>query len=233
MSLRGKKILITAGPTWVALDSVRVISNISSGANGILISGQFLDQGAKVTLLLGPGLDCDLSIVCIKELRKKRSLRVVRFRFFRQLAAILKQELKNKKYDIIIHSAAVSDFCPVRTISSGDKQLSNRVKPGLRGKGKLDSQRVHRLELKPLPKLISLIRKAQPAAELVMFKLESGIGDKMLIQRARSAQKKYKANWVVANRINPYRAFIIDNIGKKTAVNSKLQLAKKLLTVLS
>ena len=54
MSLKNKRILITAGPTWVAIDSVRVISNIATGETGILLAKRLSLQGAKVTLALGP-----------------------------------------------------------------------------------------------------------------------------------------------------------------------------------
>ncbi len=54
MSLNGKRILITAGPTWVPIDNVRVISNIATGTTGVLLAWQTSAQGAKVTLVLGP-----------------------------------------------------------------------------------------------------------------------------------------------------------------------------------
>ncbi|MBU1999188.1 MAG: phosphopantothenoylcysteine decarboxylase, partial [Candidatus Omnitrophica bacterium] len=53
-NLKNKKILITAGPTWVPVDDVRVISNSASGETGILLAKRLSGQGAKVTLLLGP-----------------------------------------------------------------------------------------------------------------------------------------------------------------------------------
>jgi len=53
-SLVGKKILITAGPTYEALDPVRFIGNHSSGKMGFAIAEYCLNQGAKVTLICGP-----------------------------------------------------------------------------------------------------------------------------------------------------------------------------------
>ena len=52
--LKNKKVLITAGPTWVPIDNVRVISNTATGETGILLSEKLKNLGAKVTLLLGP-----------------------------------------------------------------------------------------------------------------------------------------------------------------------------------
>jgi phosphopantothenoylcysteine decarboxylase/phosphopantothenate--cysteine ligase len=50
----GKMVLITAGPTYEAIDPVRFIGNHSSGKMGVAIANAFLNRGAKVTLVLGP-----------------------------------------------------------------------------------------------------------------------------------------------------------------------------------
>lgn len=50
----GKKILVTAGPTYEAIDPVRFIGNHSSGKMGIAIAEEFLKRGATVTLVTGP-----------------------------------------------------------------------------------------------------------------------------------------------------------------------------------
>ncbi len=52
--LRGRKILVTAGPTHEAIDPVRYIANRSSGKQGYAIAGSLADMGAEVTLVSGP-----------------------------------------------------------------------------------------------------------------------------------------------------------------------------------
>lgn len=52
--LKGKHILITAGPTWEAIDPVRYIANRSSGKQGFAIAAAAVALGAKVTLVAGP-----------------------------------------------------------------------------------------------------------------------------------------------------------------------------------
>lgn len=52
--LSGKKILITAGPTYEALDPVRFIGNSSTGKMGIALAEVIANLGAKVSLILGP-----------------------------------------------------------------------------------------------------------------------------------------------------------------------------------
>ena len=199
---KNRRILITAGPTWVPIDEVRVISNIASGETGILLAEKLLKHGAGVTLVLGPVESC-----CIN-----KKIKLVRFKFFDQLRSRLKKELLSKNYDCIIHCAAVSDFRPLNPT-----------------KGKLASNKAHNLKLTVLPKIVNEIRKLRPAAKLVMFKLEAGISDIELIRRAREALLKARADLIVANRITPsYKAFILNKNETLGCVHSKKELAEKL-----
>ena len=52
--MAGKKVLVTAGPTYEAIDPVRFIGNHSSGKMGIAIAREFNNRGAEVTLVIGP-----------------------------------------------------------------------------------------------------------------------------------------------------------------------------------
>jgi phosphopantothenoylcysteine decarboxylase/phosphopantothenate--cysteine ligase len=54
LSLRGKHILVTAGPTHEPIDPVRVIANRSSGRQGFAIAAAAAEAGARVTLVAGP-----------------------------------------------------------------------------------------------------------------------------------------------------------------------------------
>ena len=54
LPLKGKKALVTAGPTYELLDPVRFIGNFSTGKMGIAIAEALADSGAQVTLVLGP-----------------------------------------------------------------------------------------------------------------------------------------------------------------------------------
>ena len=54
MTLAGKRIIVTAGPTHEPIDPVRVIANRSSGRQGFAIAGAAADAGATVTLVAGP-----------------------------------------------------------------------------------------------------------------------------------------------------------------------------------
>lgn len=63
MTLQGKHILVTAGPTHEPIDPVRVIANRSSGRQGFAIAAAAANAGARVTLIAGPvALDTPLGV---------------------------------------------------------------------------------------------------------------------------------------------------------------------------
>lgn len=205
MDIKNKRILITAGPTWVPIDKVRVISNIASGKTGILLAEGFLRKGWEVTLVLGP----------LGHKAISKQIRLIHFDFFNDLRKKLIKELKSRQYDVIIHSAAVSDFRPKAVY-----------------KGKLISNKKYRLELVPLPKLIGDIKLFAAKARLVTFKLEFGASKNSLLKSAKEALSCVGADMVVANSFEPYRCFIIGKEGIITSLKSKEELARKLVTII-
>lgn len=100
LPLKGKKALVTAGPTQEPLDPVRYISNHSSGKMGIAIADALAAAGAAVTLVLGPtGLSAVNPAV--------NTLRVVTAEdMFNSSAAHFAQA------DVIVMAAAVADYRP-------------------------------------------------------------------------------------------------------------------------
>ncbi|MBI5145233.1 MAG: hypothetical protein HZA27_03495 [Candidatus Omnitrophica bacterium] len=217
-----KKILITAGPTWVPIDGVRVISNIATGETGIMLAEKLQRRGAQVTLLLGPVGICCLNKKINPALSKRRSkgcvrksgIKLIRFRFFSELKDKVIKELTAKRYDVIIHNAAVSDFAPVQF------------------RGKISSAKAISLKLKTLPKIITYIRRLAQQAKLVMFKLEVGISREALIKKAKQARDLAKADLVVANTLSPYCAFIIDSEENCIVARNKRELVNKLTKLL-
>ncbi|PWV47458.1 bifunctional phosphopantothenoylcysteine decarboxylase/phosphopantothenate--cysteine ligase CoaBC [Chitinophaga sp. S165] len=100
LPLKGKKALVTAGPTQEPLDPVRYISNHSSGKMGIAIADELAAAGADVTLVLGPtGLSAGNPAV--------NTIRVVTAEdMFNGAAAHFTQA------DVIVMAAAVADYRP-------------------------------------------------------------------------------------------------------------------------
>jgi phosphopantothenoylcysteine decarboxylase/phosphopantothenate--cysteine ligase len=98
--LTGKKVLITAGPTIEQIDSVRFISNYSSGKMGFEIARAAYERGADVTLISGPvKLENSLKIKRIDVNSSDEMFNAVKKEFTKQ--------------DIIVMAAAVADFKPV------------------------------------------------------------------------------------------------------------------------
>ncbi|MDD5575113.1 MAG: phosphopantothenoylcysteine decarboxylase, partial [Candidatus Omnitrophica bacterium] len=206
-SLKGKKILITVGPTWVPIDDVRVISNISSGEFGTLLVQEAVARGMKADVFLGP----------VTHAGDLKGARVSRFKYFDQLLGLVSSALARKHYDVILHCAAVSDYLlePVSgKISSGRKQLV--------------------LRLTPAPKLVRIMRRLNPRAFLVMFKLEGEVTDAVLLKRALEAMKKVSADLVVANRFQDghYRGFVLGSKNILARSTSKPSLAASLFGIL-
>lgn len=95
--LHGKRVLITAGPTFEAIDAVRGITNLSSGKMGYAIADAALAAGAEVTLISGP--------VCVNAPAKARLIKVIS-------AGDMQTAVENEvaACDIFIGVAAVADY---------------------------------------------------------------------------------------------------------------------------
>ncbi len=96
----GKKVLITAGPTYEAIDPVRFIGNHSSGLMGVEIARAFADQGAEVTMVLGPSnISPNRKNINVMPVTSAKEMYDAVMTFF-------------PKADIAVLSAAVADFRP-------------------------------------------------------------------------------------------------------------------------
>jgi phosphopantothenoylcysteine decarboxylase/phosphopantothenate--cysteine ligase len=95
--LAGKKILVTAGPTFEAIDAVRGITNLSSGKMGYAIARAALEMGAEVTLVSGPS--------CQHAPREAKLLQVTSTQ---QMLNAVMEQLPGQ--DIFIGVAAVADY---------------------------------------------------------------------------------------------------------------------------
>lgn len=99
--LKGKKALVTAGPTFEALDPVRFIGNHSSGKMGIAIAEELYSKGAEVTLILGPSSEPVIPLIPVIHINTANEM-------YNQCEKLLLSS------DIIIMAAAVADYTPVK-----------------------------------------------------------------------------------------------------------------------
>ncbi|WP_323756285.1 bifunctional phosphopantothenoylcysteine decarboxylase/phosphopantothenate--cysteine ligase CoaBC [Roseivirga sp.] len=99
-TLKGKKVMITAGPTYEAIDPVRFIGNHSTGKMGFALAKEAADQGAEVTLITGP---THLTIDHAK-------IKLIRVKSGDQMYDAC--STANQTTDINIMAAAVADYTP-------------------------------------------------------------------------------------------------------------------------
>ena len=107
--LSGKKVMITAGPTYEAIDPVRYISNHSSGKMGIALAKEFKKRGATVTLIIGPTKE---AFPVVDNLISVTSAE--------QMLNACKEHFK--KVHIAVMNAAVADYTPVHIASQKIKK---------------------------------------------------------------------------------------------------------------
>jgi len=200
------RALVTCGATWTPIDDVRVISNVSTGETGHLIACALRSAGARVTVIEGP----------VAYPLLDRGIKIIKYRFFDQLAKLLKREVL-QKYDIVIHAAAVSDFKVPRS-----------------HKNKIASSKTLTLRLVATPKLIESIKTLSPKSVLVGFKLESKLNPKNIFKTAQALFSRCGCDLVVANTLkNGYRGFILNPDGKILAkADNKRSMAQKLVKLI-
>ncbi|VEB44006.1 DNA/pantothenate metabolism flavoprotein [Chromobacterium violaceum] len=110
--LAGKKVLLTAGPTYEAIDAVRGITNISSGKMGYALARACRDAGAEVTLVSGPtGMEAPmnvrrLDVQSAAEMQQAVLAEVGRSDVFISVAAVADYRVKNRSEHKIKKGAA-------------------------------------------------------------------------------------------------------------------------------
>ncbi len=170
--LRGVPILVTGGPTPVAIDQIRRLTNGFTGRLGLDIARELQWRGAAVRMILGPGgvepppgLPCD-RVATYDEYRERVLMR-----------------LAERPYRYGIFSAAVADYRPatphVGKLPSGQADLT--------------------ISLVPTAKVIDAVQAQFPDLDLVTFKYQAGVTlpELWAIARQRLA-RGHRA--VVANR---------------------------------
>ena len=113
-SLVGRSLLITAGPTYEDLDSVRYLGNRSTGRMGFALSTEAVKRGARVILIAGPS-----------DLKTPIGVEIVHVRSASEMRDAV--NVKISEADVVIMAAAVSDYTPTDGCLSGKIQKDNDV----------------------------------------------------------------------------------------------------------
>lgn len=112
--LHGKKVLITAGPTYEQIDPVRFIGNYSTGKMGVAIAEEMQNRGAEVTLVLGPS-----------SVKVNSGIKLVPVKTAKDMFAACENIFPG--CDIAVMSAAVADYTPVNNALEKIKKTGNEL----------------------------------------------------------------------------------------------------------
>lgn len=189
LPLTNKKVLVTAGPTYEAIDPVRFIGNHSSGKMGFAIAEELANQGAEVILVCGPN-----------------SLHTGNF-LIKRKDVVSAQEMYDactevfKKCDIAILSAAVADYMPVTVAKQKIKKQLNEVPS---------------IELKQTKDILSELGKQKNKHQLLVgFALET----ENEIENAKKKIKNKNLDFIVLNSLNDKGAGFKSDTNKITIIN--------------
>jgi len=204
-SLVSKKVLITLGGTYEAIDPIRGITNKSSGKMGLELAKELYSRGGDVKI-----------IAAHTEVNIPKSFDVQYVESSEEMNNKTKELIK--EYDVFIATAAVSDFAPIHEEGS-----------------KISSSLNLSLEFKPTEKIIRQIKDINPDVFLVGFKAEYNISDEEMIGLAKKQIEIAGTDLVVANDVSvegsgfgsdKNQVILIDDEVKKVDLSSKEEIAK-------
>jgi phosphopantothenoylcysteine decarboxylase / phosphopantothenate---cysteine ligase len=213
-TLINRTVMITGGPTVEPLDPVRVLTNRSSGKMAVALARAARRYGATVTLVYGPASE-----------KPPGGVRVVRIETSQEMFDVVRNELTKAKYDLVIATAAVSDFRPARV-----------------SKGKMSSTKVPLLHLEKTSKIVDEVKKISPLSFLTIFKAEHSLPERELVRRAVKRMKDTGADMVVVNDVGKKgtgfgseqnEVIVIDASGKKVHLPkaAKQRIAEEILSL--
>jgi len=199
--LRGKRILVIGGRSEEPIDSMRIITNRSTGLMALRIAERAFERGAETELWMG-----GCSVTLPDHIKTRR---------FETVAELMEMS-KTIDHDLVLVPAALADF------ASKDPQ-----------KGKIPSGKGAKIELRPVPKVLPVIRSK--CNNVIGFKAESGLDRTQLTERARQRLKEYDLCAVVANDIDvagksSASVIMVTSDGAKDISGQKADVADSILT---
>ena len=206
---KGKKVVVTAGPTYEKIDPVRFIGNYSSGKMGLAIAEEFAGRGAEVVLVCGP-VNLKTSHPAIRRVDVESAV---------QMYEVTSKEFVNS--DVAVLSAAVADFTP-------KEKADHKIK---RGKDDL------LLELLPTKDIAAELGRIKTASQLLVgFALETNDEE---VNALSKMQRKNLDMIVLNSlndkgagfSVDTNKVTILDKAGNKTVyeLKTKVEVAKDIV----
>ena len=207
-SLKNKKVLITAGPTYEAIDPVRFIGNYSSGKMGYAIAKECKNRGAEVVLVSGP-----------VSIPKPEGVKVIDIKSANEMLQACLQYFPGS--DIAIMNAAVADYTPAHSANKKIKRTKNDMY----------------IELKPTKDIAAELGKIKKKNQvLIGFALETDNEEKNASDKLKkknldfivlnSLQDKGAGFGYDTNKIS---ILFTDNNIKKFELKTKQEVAKDII----
>lgn len=206
-SLRGLRILVTAGGTREAIDPVRYIGNRSSGKMGYAIAAAAVERGAEVTLVSGPvalTVPCGVKVIPVESALQMRDAVLTAF----------------PEVDIVIKAAAVADYRPETVVNQKIKKTSE----------------VMTVNLIKNPDILAELGKTKTTQFLVGFAAETqNLAENAVDKLRRKNLDMLVANDVTLpgagfeSETNIVRIFYADGSAEELPKMSKSELARLLL----
>jgi phosphopantothenoylcysteine decarboxylase / phosphopantothenate---cysteine ligase len=170
--MKGKKVLVTAGPTHEPIDPVRYIGNHSSGKMGFALATAATLRGADVTLISGP-----------VALKTPRNVRRIDVRTAGEMQEAVQKEFTPS--DLVIMAAAVADYAPSQP---AEQKLKRDAQP----------VETFSLSLKKNPDILRMLGEQKTNHVLVGFALETNNG----LENARKKLAAKHLDAIVLNNAN-------------------------------
>jgi len=181
-ALSGRKVVVTAGPTWEALDPVRGLTNHSSGKMGYAVAAAAQEAGASVVLVSGP-----------VHLPVPPGVAIVRVVSAEQMHAAVMAQLENdgEQVDLFIGVAAVADYRPEQANSRKIKKSAEKLT----------------VELVRNPDVLKSVAMHERRPYTVGFAAETD----NLEQHAREKLLGKGLDLIAANLVGPEQGFAVDS----------------------
>jgi phosphopantothenate---cysteine ligase (CTP) len=176
------KVLVTSGPTRAYVDKIRYFSNTSSGALGSNIVESLIARNIPVVHIYGAGSETPN----VSNTPKSELLESIEIVTVDDLIAAVKRYAVPGEITAVAHLMAVLDYAP-------ESKILEKKKSG---------DDVWEVRLVKTPKVIGILRYLLPDAFFAGFKLESGITEELLVERAGALMEKYLLDIVVANDLD-------------------------------
>jgi phosphopantothenoylcysteine decarboxylase/phosphopantothenate--cysteine ligase len=179
--LKGKRVLVTAGPTYEPIDPVRFIGNRSSGKMGFAIANAAAQRGATVTLIAGN-----------VEHRTPRNVRRIDVSSASDMYDAVMAN--RRKQDLIIMAAAVADYAPINPSSKKIKKKITDKNVGATRDKNAGATRMT-LELAETKDILRELGEKNAGSVLVGFALETHDG----VRHAKEKLRAKKLDFIVLN----------------------------------